>query len=81
MSAITKIRKRDGTVQDFTPERIGDAIRKAAEAQGLLDFEGEARRLQGLVVRRLEEKGYGGERLPDVEVVQDEVEAVLREEG
>ena len=81
MSAITKIRKRDGTVQDFTPERIGDAIRKAAEAQGLLDFEGEARRLQGLVVRRLEEKGYGEERLPDVEVVQDEVEAVLREEG
>jgi ribonucleoside-triphosphate reductase len=78
---IRKIRKRDGTVQDFTPERIGEAIRKAAEAQGLLDFEGEARRMQELVVRRLEEKGYGEERPPSVEEIQDEVEAVLRDEG
>jgi ribonucleoside-triphosphate reductase len=80
-SVIRKVRKRDGGVQDFTPDRIGEAIRKAAEAQGLLDFGSEARRLQELVVRRLEEKGYGEERLPDVEVIQDEVEAVLREEG
>ncbi len=78
---IKKLRKRDGTLQEFEPDRIGEAIRKAAEAQGLLDFEGEARRLQGLVVRRLEEKGYGEERPPDVEGIQDEVEEVLREEG
>jgi anaerobic ribonucleoside-triphosphate reductase len=80
-SVIRKVRKRDDSVQDFTPDRIGEAIRKAAEAQGLLDFEGEARRLQELVVRRLEEKGCGEERLPDVEEIQDEVEAVLRDEG
>ncbi|MEM3011815.1 MAG: anaerobic ribonucleoside-triphosphate reductase [Candidatus Hadarchaeales archaeon] len=80
-SVIRKVRKRDGGVQDFTPDRIGEAIRKAAEAQGLLDFEKEARRLQEIVVRRLEEKGYGEEKLPDVEEIQDEVEAVLRGEG
>ncbi|MEM2536363.1 MAG: anaerobic ribonucleoside-triphosphate reductase, partial [Candidatus Hadarchaeales archaeon] len=81
MSPIRTVKKRDGSVQDFDPRRIGEAIRKAAEAQGWLEFEGEARRLQEIVVRRLEEKGYGEERIPSVEEIQDEVEGVLREEG
>ncbi|MEM0358886.1 MAG: ribonucleoside triphosphate reductase [Candidatus Hadarchaeales archaeon] len=81
MSPIRTVKKRDGSVQDFDPRRIGEAIRKAAEAQGWLEFEGEARRLQEIVVRKLEEKGYGEERIPSVEEIQDEVEAVLREEG
>lgn len=74
---ITKIRKRDGTVVPFNPEKIAEAIWKAAKAVGGKDHE-RAEYLSNLVVKYLEDKGID---FPNVEQVQDAVEKVLIEEG
>ena len=73
-----KIRKRDGKVVPFEKQKIIDAIWKAARAVGGEDKE-RARELGNLVVRKINEKH--GERIPNVESVQDIVEKVLVEEG
>ncbi|MEM3399820.1 MAG: vitamin B12-dependent ribonucleotide reductase [Candidatus Micrarchaeia archaeon] len=78
MSLIKKIRKRDGRIVDFDPEKIANAIWKAAQSVGGKDRE-TAERLSQIVVKLLEEK-YAG-KIPTVEEVQDVVEKVLIEEG
>ena len=75
---ITHIRKRDGKVEDFHPEKITRAIYKAAVACGGSDY-ARAEYLCGQVVEILEEN-YSG-KIPEVEQIQDIVEKVLIENG
>jgi ribonucleoside-triphosphate reductase len=76
--AIQRIRKRDGSVQEFYPEKITVAIFKAAAACGGSDYE-LAEALCAKVVGQAEAQ-FGG-RVPDVEGVQDLVERTLIKEG
>ncbi|MGM0688266.1 MAG: anaerobic ribonucleoside-triphosphate reductase, partial [Bacillota bacterium] len=78
-SAFKEIRKRDGRVVPFDPEKITDAIFKAARAVGGSD-RGIAENLTGQVIRSLEEKAMDGV-IPSVEEVQDAVEIALIENG
>ncbi|HHW54912.1 MAG: ribonucleoside triphosphate reductase [bacterium] len=73
-----KIRKRDGRIVAFNPERIANAIFKAARAVGGQDYELAvelAREVTALVGEKY------GDRIPTVEDVQEVVEKVLIERG
>jgi len=78
-SHITHITKRSGQVVAYDRERIADAIFKAARALGGENIE-RARELASIVTRRLNENYPPGSR-PNVEEVQDQVVAVLEENG
>jgi len=75
---IDHILKRDGRKEKFHPEKITWAIFKAASACGGKDFD-RAEELCRQVVSIAEKKF--GERIPDVESIQDLVEKVLIENG
>jgi len=75
---ITKIRKRDGRIVDFNPERIRNAIHRAFVAVKLEDGE-KAEKLTREVVGLLEERFR--EKIPSVEDAQDTVIEVLRKNG
>jgi ribonucleoside-diphosphate reductase alpha chain len=75
---ITKIKKRDGRIVDFNPERIKNAIHKAFVAVKLENGE-KAERLTKEVVNILEKKFV--EKIPTVEDVQDIVVDVLKSSG
>jgi len=79
MSKFTSVIKRDGSVVDFTPQRIINAIYRAAVAVGGRDKH-TSEKLADLVVKTLEEEIPEGE-IPHVEQIQDAVEKVLIEEG
>ncbi|MDI6806903.1 MAG: ribonucleotide reductase N-terminal alpha domain-containing protein [Candidatus Aenigmarchaeota archaeon] len=79
MVKIKKIRKRDGRIVDFDPEKITNAIFKAAQAVGGRD-RSIAENLTKQVVEILEERLKPGE-IPAVEQVQDIIEKVLVENG
>jgi ribonucleoside-triphosphate reductase len=72
-----QIRKRDGSIEKFYPEKITWAIFKAAAACGGDDF-GRAEELCRQVVA-LAAKRFADERIPEVEDIQDCVEKVLIE--
>ncbi|MDN5292827.1 MAG: hypothetical protein PWQ91_1195 [Eubacteriales bacterium] len=72
------IQKRDGRVVDFDPNKITEAIFKAAQAVGGQDRT-TAMELTLKVIKYLEEHFKGT--IPNVEDVQDAVEKVLIEEG
>lgn len=72
------IRKRDGKVEDFSPEKITNAIYKAATACGGSDY-ALAEVLSRQVVEQIEEQCDG--RTPDVESIQDMVERALIKNG
>ncbi len=74
---ISQIKKRDGRLETFHPEKITWAIFKAATACGGDDFD-RACYLTGQVIE-LAEKKLGD--IPDVESVQDIVEKILIENG
>jgi ribonucleoside-diphosphate reductase alpha chain len=76
---LTKIRKRDGRISDFEPEKITEAIYKAARAVGGKDKQ-KAADLCDIVVRILNLR-FSQENPPTVEEVQDVVEKVLIESG
>jgi anaerobic ribonucleoside-triphosphate reductase len=76
MSVIKSVVKRDGSVVDFTPQRITNAIYRAAVAVGGRD-KSTAEYLSNEVVRTLEAQTPAGE-IPTVEQIQDTVEKVLR---
>ncbi len=76
---IRKIRKRDGTVVDFNPVKITEAIWKAAQAVGGKDYK-RAAELTDTVIQILEKELKRGE-IPTIEQVQDNVEKVLIEDG
>lgn len=75
---IEKIRKRDGTVQEFAPEKITAAIYKAAMACGGNDYN-LAQELSDKVVALANQRYQ--RRIPEVEQIQDLVEYVLIEKG
>ena len=76
---IRKIKKRDGTIADFNPVKITDAIWKAAQAVGGKDY-AKASLLTEKVLALLEKEQKRGEILT-VEQVQDIVEKVIIESG
>ncbi len=75
---IEKIRKRNGSIERFVPEKISSAIFKAAVACGGNDF-ALAQQLCDKVVELANEKYKG--KIPEVEQIQDLVEYVLIEKG
>jgi len=75
---VSKIRKRDGRLEDFNPSKIATAISKAFAAVGEPDDE-TARRLADKVVKEVEVRFK--ESIPGVEDVQDIVEETLIKEG
>ncbi len=75
---VESIRKRDGSTQEFRPEKITWAIFKAARACGGDDF-ALAAGLCDQVVALI--KGRYADRIPEVEEVQDLVERVLIKNG
>lgn len=79
MSKFKSVIKRDGSVVDFTPQRITNAIYRAAVAVGGRDKR-TAEKLTEKVVQTLEKQTPEGE-TPTVEQIQDIVEKTLIEEG
>ena len=79
MTTIQEVEKRTGAVVPFTPERITNAIYRAAVAVGGRD-RSKAERLSQEVVQILEGKNPAGY-IPTVEQIQDVVEKVLIENG
>jgi ribonucleoside-diphosphate reductase alpha chain len=76
---IKKIRKRDGRIVDFNPDKIAEVIWKAAKAVGGRD-RALSVKLAEQVVDTLEKQLQPGE-IPTVEQVQDLVEKTLIEKG
>ncbi len=74
---ITQIKKRDGRVVDFDPNKVAMAIFKAAQSVGGEDFE-LAQKLAREVIAALEKNQ---EEIPTVEHIQDIIEKVLMEDG
>ncbi len=80
-SSIAKMKKRDGRIVDFDPERIVIAVGKALKAAGTANDK-IARRIAQDVIDELVNKGYStGELIPDVELIQDLVEHALVKRG
>ncbi|HAF61314.1 MAG TPA: response regulator SirA, partial [Anaerolineaceae bacterium] len=79
MSKIEFVIKRNGVKVPFTPQRITNAIYRAAVAVGGRDRE-TAEQLTEQVVTYLEENFPSGQ-YPSVEDVQDAVEKMLIENG
>jgi len=77
--AITKVRKRDGTLVDFDQNRITQAIFKAITATDQGDGK-RAQKLSDKVVKLLNRR-FKTEEVPTVEQIQDIVEEVLILEG
>jgi ribonucleoside-triphosphate reductase (formate) len=77
--AVSRIKKRDGTIVDFTQEKITNAVIKAMASQGVTQ-NGDAQTVSDIVTYVLEEK-FGGYTIPSVEQIQDTVESVLMRRG
>jgi ribonucleoside-diphosphate reductase alpha chain len=75
---LSKIKKRDGRITDFDPNRIRNAVHKAFLAVELGDGE-KAESITSEVVRLLKEKFK--EKTPSVEDVQDIVVEALKKKG
>ena len=75
---LSKIKKRDGRIADFDPNRIRNAVHKAFLAVELGDGE-KAESITSEVVKRLDAKFK--EKAPSVEDVQDIVIEVLEKKG
>jgi len=78
-SVIKSVKKRDGRIVEFAPEKISHAIFAAAKSVGGKD-ENTSKILANEVVKRVEAK-YDNKNLPTVENVQDLVEEVLVDDG
>lgn len=72
---VEYIKKRDGSIQKFLPEKIKFAIYRALKSQNIDDLN-LATRLTNQVIEKLEK-----DRIPTVEEIQDIVENVLIENG
>jgi len=79
MRKLTKVIKRNGAVVPFNPERITNAIYRAAVAMGGRDRQ-TAEALTRQVVDYLEQSG-APDQIPTVEEIQDAVEKILIENG
>ncbi|MBI5037418.1 MAG: ribonucleoside triphosphate reductase [Candidatus Kerfeldbacteria bacterium] len=72
---FTKIRKRDGRVVAFDPERIVNAITKAGQVTG--EFDREVAKHLTLRVLSVADQVINGDGIPSVEQIQDIVEETL----
>ena len=72
---ITKVQKRDGTIDDWDQSRITDVIFKALTATNQGDGR-KSKRISNRVVQILNRR-FKGEEIPKVEQIQDIVEEVL----
>ncbi len=79
MVKIKKIKKRDGRIVNFNPDKITQAIRKASEAVGIQD-QVNVKKLTVKIVDQLETQ-LGLKETPSVEQIQDLVEKNLIENG
>ncbi len=79
-TTVEKIRKRDGRVVDFEPERIAIAASKALKASGM-ENDKLASTICKDVVKSLEKKGFTGDNNPDIDLVQDQVEKAFIKRG
>ncbi len=77
--SLIRIRKRDGRIVKFDPDKITEAIFKAAQSVGGKDKE-LSKQLADQVIDILIEK-FNDHEVPSVEQIQDLVEYVLVEEG
>jgi ribonucleoside-diphosphate reductase alpha chain len=77
-SQVLKIRKRDGRIVDFEPQKIENAIKKAMSELSALD-EGNANKITENVVNEINKRF--SRKTPDIEDVQDIVERKLMEQG
>jgi len=77
--AVSRIKKRDGIVVDFTQDKITNAVYKAMEASGLRNWDA-AEVVSDIATFMIEDK-FGGYTIPSVEQVQDIVEMVLMKRG
>lgn len=76
---ITKAKKRDGTIVDFEPSKITDAIFKAITATGQGDGK-RSKKLSDRVIKILNRR-FKEDEIPEVEQIQDIVEEVLILDG
>ena len=72
-TSVLKVRKRDGRVVDFDPERITIAVAKALKATGTSNDK-LAVTICKDVLQSLDEKGFSDTNCPDIELIQDMVE-------
>ncbi len=77
--AISRIKKRDGTIVDFVQDKITNAVHKAMESHGIMDKQA-AKSVSDIATFMLEDK-FGGYTIPSVEQIQDIVEMVLMKQG
>ncbi len=75
---ISQIRKRDGRIVKFDPNKIANAIHKAILATNMAD-EGSSQKLSAQVVANVEQNFK--DKIPSVEDVQNIVEKVLIKNG
>ncbi|MBD3248637.1 ribonucleoside triphosphate reductase [Candidatus Woesearchaeota archaeon] len=75
---VIKVKKRDGSIVDFDPEKITKAVFAAARSVGGNDIE-EAKKISSRVVDKINKKFSND--VPTVEDIQDIVEKVLIEDG
>ena len=81
MEQILKLRKRDGRIVDFEPERIVLAAAKALKAAGTANDK-IAGNIGSDVVSELIRNGYGKpDKIPDIEQIQDLVEQAFIKRG
>ena len=78
--AITRIKKRSGTITDFDQSRIQSAIARAYEASRVLIDIVSLTELTDKIVSVLEET-YGEDRIPEVEDIQNVVEKEIALKG
>jgi ribonucleoside-diphosphate reductase alpha chain len=74
---IKQITKRNGTVVDFTEDKITKAINKAFDGKEIEIAKG----LTQKVIERLHKDGFSADNAPSVEDIQDMVETILIENG
>lgn len=76
---VSRIKKRDGSVVDFTQDKITHAVYKAMESHGLTE-QNEAKSISDIVTFMIEDR-FGGYTVPSVEQIQDIVELILMRRG
>ncbi|MGB8951992.1 MAG: ribonucleoside triphosphate reductase [Candidatus Aminicenantales bacterium] len=76
---ISRIKKRDGTIVDFSQDKITHAVAHAMKSQKI-DDSTTAKKISDIATFVLEEK-FSGYTIPSVEQIQDIVEMVLMKQG
>ena len=79
-NSIAQVRKRDGSISNFNPDKILTAIYKAFSASNKPDKE-LASELSDGVLKKLVEHGFSATNPPSVESIQDLVESTLIDQG